>query len=535
MKSWLTARKARAGKPAVRLSIEALEDRLVPAAVAATHVATNLSQLAKASAVTPLATAAATATPLPAKVTGMEMPLAAGQLGTPDWAAAWADTLARLAQPQDDNAAAATGKAAGPDIAVADTAGSDAAWIANLQQQFNQGSSGQDLVGKLIQADSQAASTLSDRILGEAGQAMIALRDALQAAGVSQHDLDRLFGGGGPGESASGGANSSVPFGHSGGGGAYSSEGGGGRMPDAAAVGASPLLTSLFGSRGQGDGWSSQLPFLSVTQGQDPIQVGAAHPGVDWRAADEPGPDCTTPPEVRKFDQGGGSASTSTDGGKADSPKATPSTGSNSGSTRLLETVNGDPFQVRIKELDKDGHVTASGYFILGPDGSPFYEEGCVYSSDGKATCFFMDESGKIEYFDLTKMPNPEGEDPRVAPAIPGVSDQSGPKNVGAGGAADGMGFVPGAGRGGWMSDRLAQSLVAWLGSTVNPNPGGAGGSAGDGSGHLPVTGLGPHGGDDPTGAAAGGHGNVHPGGNPVIVFGIGGPGPGVGPGPKVN
>src|SRR5262249_32264939 len=125
-----------------------------------------------------------------------------------------------------------------------------------------------------------------------------------------------------------------------------------------------------------------------------------------------------------------------------------------------------------------------------------------------------------------SKMPNPDGEDPRVAPAIPGVSDLRGPCSVGAGGATDNMGFVPGAGQGGWMLDRLAQSVGAWLGSKGNPNPGGAGDSAGEGSGHLPVTGLGPHGGDDPIGAAAGGHANVHPGGNPVIVFGIGGPGP---------
>jgi hypothetical protein len=580
MKSWLPSRKARARKPAVRLSVEALEDRLVPAPVAATHVVTNLSQIAKASALTPLVTAAATAPLSPVKVTGMGMPMPAGllraggaQLGTPDWAAAWAATLARLAQPQGANAATTAGKAVGPGVGVDDTAGSDAAWIANLQQQLNQaqGSGGQDLVGTLIQVDSQAASTLADRILGEAGQAMTALRDALQTAGVSQHDLDRLFGGGGVGAPASGGANSSVPFGHSGGGGVSSSQGGGGRMPDSTAIGASPLLQFLFGSRDQADGWSSQLPFLSVTQGQDPIQVGAAHQGVDWRAADEPGPDCTGTKKLRGIDdQGGGSASTSTDGSNTGvtvtgsttdaggNVTTTYSNGCNStvfpnGSWSKTCPVNGDgsttvsvfsdgrimieeredtfwgfgPSTDKITFLDEHGKVDAM-----------IFSDSGWFGRGGSADLFYLDGSGNISghtHLDFNKMPNPDGEDPRVAPAIAGVSDLRGPRSVGASGAADDMGFVPGAGRGGWMSDRLAQSMVAWLGSTVNPNPGGAGGNSGEGSGQLPVTGLGPHGGDDPIGAAAGGHGNVHPGGNPVIVFGIGGPGPGVGPGPKVN
>src|SRR4029077_17473543 len=114
---------------------------------------------------------------------------------------------------------------------------------------------------------------------------MSELASALRAAGLSDHDIHRLLGQAGDSTPSASGANSSRTVPRPGGGSDSSSQGGGGKMPSQQEIDNSPFLTAIFGRDDGGADWMLQMPFLSVTQGANPIQVGASYQSMDPRTA----------------------------------------------------------------------------------------------------------------------------------------------------------------------------------------------------------------------------------------------------------
>jgi hypothetical protein len=374
--------------------------------------------------------------------------------------------------------------------------------------------------------DAQGAASVA--MLGE--QAMKDLREDLQAAGVSQHDLDRLFG---------------QDF-------------------------SSPLYESLFARPDQEPSWMSQLPFLSATQGTNPIQVGSAYLADPRTAADAPSaddkssssdkvvsqslPDANNDVHVQY--QSGKTVDVSSNGTVTEhgtDGSTTEVTAGSGGDTVVTRSADGTIFTdtpdgvsvVQIPRQDNDGYNILAfdkndTLMAKGNEGSlesnifdiqsgqwtavvHMGEIDAVYTArQGTATPNLSDPYVFVgfvvadpAYRKILEMPNPE------APEKQDISGQQ------------------------WLLDKFVNSvtlpvsesktkpdigkfasrIAAGLMSTVNPNPEAPAVSGAEGSASNPLIGLGPHGGD-PIGDEANVHTNPHNGGNPVIVFGIGGPRP---------
>ncbi|HEV3143035.1 MAG TPA: hypothetical protein VGZ47_04030 [Gemmataceae bacterium] len=464
-------------KAAIRLAVESLEDRAVPAGMmtsAAGHMATSALLSEKAAV---LAT-------MPDKMQIIDRAPAAAQA---------AGQLSHSPSSQANNAA---GMTAGAETAL-DTAASDAAWIDSLMQQYSaaQGAGGKDRLGNLIESEGpMMPSNLSDRLQTQGQQEMKAMHDALAANGFSQHDLDRIFG-----RDNQGGMN---------------------------------LVLANLGKQEGEPSYLSQLPFLSVTRGQDPIQVGATHAGIDPRTAEDgdaasakPVSSAVTGAEESKGKDG--STKVTVDYKDGSKVTVTLPNGSNSatvnapngvsataqvsdGTIKSVTATLADGSKVTVmwdKGAGNDGGVATIDWHANG-DGIARIYDGDGVVGNVLNLGHMLHTGGTI--WVISSMPNPDAETSGPAKPIPGVSGDTGVTPVGVGGAVDPMDpdhhhAVD--------VDKLARGIVTHAMSTVNPNPNGPG-VGGDAGGGLP----GYHGPIDYD--QVHNISNPHPGGKPTIVVG---------------
>jgi hypothetical protein len=351
--------------------------------------------------------------------------------------------------------------------------------------------------------DSKAAS-LSDGVFGQAERAMTGLLDSLRAAGASSQDLNHLFG-----------------------------------RTDSDT--SSPLYQSVFNRTDDTADWMGQLPFMSVTQGSNSIQVGAARPA-DPRVADE-------------GDTGDG-------GGTKDAVATKQSLPDKNGDVHIdydngtHVVVHNDgsvDFNYKDGSSDYVGPGSTPACIIhQNPDGTYDTQtrDGQLITGSTKTGSFGVWErverpamsgsqnvgtvSGWIGHI-YDAQGNPLGDKVIIDLVDPHTGNKQMP-NPEADGSKDGAPVPPTGPAGAELRNeyqhqltgadiaKLAQRTVAGMQSKVNPNPNAPEPGA-EGEVHSQLEGLGPHGGD-PIGDEPVTHANVHSGGNPIIVFGIGGPGP---------
>ncbi|HEV3145599.1 MAG TPA: hypothetical protein VGZ47_17020 [Gemmataceae bacterium] len=521
--------KRRQRKAPIRLAVEYLEDRVVPAGNL-THMTSHLS-------VSPLVSEKA-----------MLVAAMPGNMQDLGRAAATASSLAQLTHSinsQTDNG--------------------------------SQGTMGKDPLDKLVDWEQSNDATLKlSESISRAERSMEQLADALRAAGVSDHDIQRLLGQGGGSTPSSDGASSSSTVHGAGGGSNSSSIGGGGKMPSQQEVDNSPFLSALFNRQDDGSAdWVQQLPFLSVTQGQDPIQVGSAY-NVDPRTAVSGDATSQTYNEktgVTTITYKDGTATVDKDGNVTfhDADSTTQVTRGADGDTVVTTTPNGMVFTDRpngqstiegpnkvggehvTMTFDSNGTLIAFGYKANDDSSERVYDmksgEWTLRISKGEIDEIWFnphdcsDKTGSCisyggkqprpdgpirpdpmgigqgpqhgfvitnpNYRKILQMPNPEADDHPPAPAgIPDMGakvelrdpDHSHSSNI----------------------DKFVGSIVGHINSKVNPAPDSAGGHTDEATsvGNGYHVGISP-----PEYDQLHSHLNSHPGGKPIDII-IGGPGP---------
>jgi len=475
----LSKTKARRKAP-VQLSVEALEVRLVPAA----HIgsATSLAASAQLSAHAIMASTPtqmrntdqspahlADSGQLSQKSSLSESP---AQMKNMDLAAASAHSLAQLSANSPADSAAAK---AGNEIVLDNVASSDAAAIDGLLQQYSaaQAAAGKDAIDKLIDWEDQTNPNMQPNVaIQQAEKAMSGLAAALRAAGVSDQDIQHLLG------QASG------------------------NMPSQAEIANSPFLQSIFDRQDQGStGWMVQLPFLSVVQGQDPIQNGAPFE-MDPRT--EVGP---------HYDPNGKSQGTYGSGDGQFSVWKNPD------GTRWVIPPAGGSKETESIGKDQDGREK----YILVKDKNGAVVGVVIIPLDK------LGQDAKVEPPLVAPKQDQQKSDPPPQPKDAGTSKMPAPDGVGSDEHSGGPIGIPDLGGQVEMRvseysrttnvDKLVGSIVGHINSTVNPNPNAPSGGVDEGS-FVPV-----HQGD-PIDDHPLNNSNPHPGGKPTIVFGIGGPGP---------